>query len=277
MKLEKHVQVDTSNSQEKIVDILVQHTSLPKQKIKRAMQRGAVWMTTEKTTKRIRRADKKANKGDDLHLYYNETLLEQQPDPAILISDQNNYSIWYKPYGMLCQGAKWGDHFTINRWVETQTTPHRPCFIVHRLDRATSGLIILAHSKKTAGYFSNIFEKRAIEKHYQAIVSGQFPQELSIKTDIDDKPALTQAKLMSYHKQKDQSLLDIKIETGRKHQIRKHLAESSFPILGDRLYGQQKEAAPNLCLTSCYLSFADPNDGVHRNFSLPEKLKLQLD
>ncbi len=54
------------------------------------------------------------------------------------------------PYGMLSQGSKWSDHCTIARFAQQHLTPERPVFIVHRLDRAATGLILIAHSKKTS-------------------------------------------------------------------------------------------------------------------------------
>ena len=68
-------------------------------------------------------------------------------------------SIWYKPYGIYCQGSKWGDHHTIHRMAEQQL--QRPCFIVHRLDRATTGLVIVAHKKKIAAALAALFAQTA--------------------------------------------------------------------------------------------------------------------
>ena len=66
-----------------------------------------------------------------------------------------------------------GDHCTIYRWAEQQLKPERPAFIVHRLDRAASGLIILAHSKKMAQTFSQLFKNHDIQKQYRATVEGE--------------------------------------------------------------------------------------------------------
>ena len=215
--------------------------------------------------------------GDSLHIYYDETVLNQQAENAILIADEHLYSIWYKPYGMLSQGSKWGDHCTINRWAEKNLKPQRSAFIVHRLDRAATGLIIIAHQKKIAAYFSNLFQQRQINKRYQAIVHGQFPEYNKLDGEIGGKPALSHATALKYNELLDQSLLEISIETGRKHQIRRHLSEAGFPIVGDRLYGDMKnEGNKDLCLTSCYLSFNSPVNGENMVYMLPEKLMLVL-
>ncbi len=274
MKFEKHQKIALMDKT--AVDILAESTKLTKQAIKQAMTKGAVWLTRNNSTQRIRRADKPLKPGDELHLYFDQKVLEQPPEAATLIADERLYSIWHKPYGMLCQGSKWGDHCTINRWVENNLEPQRPAFIVHRLDRAATGLIIIAHQKKIAAYFSNLFQNREIKKKYQAIVDSKFPDALKLTSDIENKPALSHAKLLSYNSEENQSLIEVAIETGRKHQIRRHLSEAGFPIVGDRLYGQGDENTSDLCLASCYLSFASPTDGLKKSYQLPDNLRLQF-
>ncbi|MEH6468376.1 MAG: RNA pseudouridine synthase [Porticoccus sp.] len=280
MKFEKHLKIDSTDKT--AVDILGESTELTKQAIKQTMSKGAVWLTRHNSTRRIRRADKPLKPGDNLHLYFDQTILEQQPDEAILIADEGLYSIWHKPYGMLCQGSKWGDHYTINRWVEKNLKPQRPAFIVHRLDRAATGLIIIAHQKKIAAYFSNLFQCREMEKKYQAIVYGKFPAELTLTSEIDNKPARSHARSINFNSATNQSLVKIDIETGRKHQIRQHLSKAGFPIVGDRLYGQEEHngtdgGGKDLCLTSYYLSFISPIDRIKKIYTLPDSLRPKLE
>lgn len=274
MKFEKHFAIDSSDKT--AVDVLGDSTKLTRQSIKQAMTKGAVWLTRNKSTQRIRRANKPLKSGDELHLYFDNQVLDSTPHAATLVADEGPYSIWYKPYGMLSQGSKWGDHCTINRWVEKNLEHQRPAFIVHRLDRAATGLIIIAHQKKVAAYFSNLFECREIEKKYQAIVEGEFPDKIKLNSDIENKPALSHAKAIAYNPSTNQSLVDVNIETGRKHQIRRHLSKAGFPIIGDRLYGQSDEYTSDLCLTSYYLSFVSPSDNVKKNYHLPDNLRLQF-
>jgi tRNA pseudouridine32 synthase/23S rRNA pseudouridine746 synthase len=178
---------------------------------------------------------------------------------------------------MRSQGSKWGDHTTIYRYVEQHLQPQRPAFIVHRLDRAASGLIILAHTKSMAKAFSRMFENRQIIKRYQAIVDGKFPDKTQHYSDmIADKPASSYASLLKYDAQKDRSLLEITIETGRKHQIRRHLSDAGFPLIGDRLYGDTDDHYENLQLVCHYLSFKSPVDDSEKCYQLPENLLLHL-
>ncbi len=222
------------------------------------------------------------NLGERLHFYYDDKVLSQQPLPAQLISDHDQYSVWYKPYGMLCQGSKWSDHCTIARWVETHLKPTRPTFAVHRLDRAASGLILLAHSKQTARAFSTLFEHHQLDKYYQIICHGDHrnrPQPDEITYPIDDKSANSRFSLLEYCPKKNLSLIEVKIGSGRKHQIRKHAAKIHLPIVGDRLHGDKNQYYPeslNLQLCAVRLQFICPLTQQQRSFQLTPALRPDL-
>lgn len=265
-RFEKHI--DISEQDKNAVDILIE-TGLSKQKIKEVMQKGAVWLSRKDATFRIRRAKKKLQVNDTLHMYYDDEVLSKIIEAPVLIADENKYSIWCKPYGMYSQGSKWGDHCTIHRWVEKNLEPQRSAFIVHRLDRAARGLMVIAHEKKIAAYFCALFSEREVKKIYHAVVQGQFPGHTDINTDIDGKPALSHVDVLAFDDANNQSLVEVSIETGRKHQIRIHLSEMGFPIVGDRMHGDSNyKDEINLSLTSNYLSFVCPVNGVQKTFEL---------
>ena len=119
---------------------------------------------------------KSLNENDTLHLYYDASIQNSVPAVAELIADEGEYSIWNKPFGMYSQGSKWGDQCTIYRWAEEHLMPQRPAFLVHRLDRAASGLIMLAHPKKVATAFPRLFESRDIQKQSTSTVEGYLPR-----------------------------------------------------------------------------------------------------
>eukprot|EP01084_Bolivina_argentea_P219104 371685_1 len=127
-------------------------------------------------------------------------------------------------------------------------------YIVHRLDRLTSGLLIIAKNKNVASYFANEFKNKKIKKQYLALVSGRFDaskygivcakisksfKSKSIKSKIskDGKDAETKFKLIWYNKNKNISLILCEPLTGRTHQIRVHLSYiCKTPIINDPLY-----------------------------------------
>ena len=276
-KDEYHILVEIEGTT--AVDVLAEVSILSKQKVKQAMQKGCVWLEKsgeqgekKQYTQRLRRAKKVLAAGETLHFYYDEGILNTEPAEAVLISDKGDYSIWHKPSGMLSQGSKWGDHCTIYRWAEKHLKPERPAFIVHRLDRAASGLIIIAHKKQTAAAFGKLFQNHEIDKRYRVSVEGDFSSILegdetskTIDSEIDNKPAVSHVVFINYDKKSDESIVEIKIETGRKHQIRKHLFENGFPVVGDRLYGSGK-LLKNLKLQAISLRFVCPVSGLKEEY-----------
>jgi len=247
--------------QDGAVDLLQRATGLSKQRIKLAMTQGAVWVTRGRNTQRLRRAKRALRSGDEVHLYYDAKILAEIPAEPTLIADVGEYSVWNKPYGLRSQGSKWGDHCTVARWAERHLQPERPAFTVHRLDRAANGLILLAHSKRMATALSGLFEKREIEKRYRALVAGDFsrqPNPLRVEQPLDGKESVSEFSLKQVSENGTRSLLDVCIETGRKHQVRRHLAGSGHPVIGDRLYGTGVDDGADLQLTAYLLAFHCP-------------------
>lgn len=272
---EFHCEVLLDNSS--AVELLANETGFSKQKIKQAMQKGAVWLTDSKGTHRLRRHSKKLPPGSTLHFYFDPHVFNEEVEDAILICDETDYSVWYKPRGMVSQGSKWGDHNAINRWVERNLEPQRPAFVVHRLDRFASGLILIAHKKKMATALSDLFQKKHISKQYKAIVHGKFPQDkITFRDEVEGKHAVTHASLLKYEQKSNISLLQVDIETGRKHQIRYHLSNAGFPIVGDRLFGDKNEVQ-DLQLTAYKLSFVSPIDGEEKEYLLDQRYQPCLD
>ena len=223
------------------------------------MTKGAVWLTRGKNTQRLRRAKRKLRAGDEVHLYYDPAVLAEIPAEPNLVADVGGYSVWNKPYGLRSQGSKWGDHCTVTRWAERHLQPERPAFVVHRLDRAANGLILVAHSRATAASLSELFRDRKVEKRYRAWIAGDFSQQpspLRVESPIDERQAVSEISLVRV--EDGRSLVDIRIETGRKHQVRRHLAESGFPVIGDRLYGDAANDDVDLQLTAYLLAFQCP-------------------
>ena len=266
---ERHFQVDSADFS--IVDYLAAETELSKQRVKDAMQKGAVWLERNGSVRRLRRVRSTSKVGDEIHIYYDARILSEVPPAPDLIADLDAYSLWYKPYGLRSQGSKWGDHCAIHRWIEKHHRPQRPAFAVHRLDRASTGLMLIAHQKRVATALGRLFENRAVGKCYRVVVHGCFAEgQIVLDGDLDGRAACSRAFRLAYDTGRDRSLLDVRIETGRKHQIRRHLSELGFPVVGDRLYGS-REDVEDLQLTARLLTFRCPVGDVDRRFELPDE------
>ncbi len=269
-RIEEHLVVDSAGDTP--IDLLCNQTGLSRQKIKQAMQCGAVWRTRARNTRRLRRAKSALRAGDEIHLYYDAGILESIPPEPALVADVGGYSVWFKPYGLRSQGSKWGDHWTLVRWAERHLLPERPGFTVHRLDRAATGLMLVAHSKRVAAALATLFEERSVEKRYRARVKGDFssqPNPLRVEKSLDGKAAVSEFALSEAGAMGEPSLVDIRIETGRKHQIRRHLAQLNHPVVGDRLYGTGVEDGVDLQLTAYLLAFHCPVKDAPVEYSLP--------
>lgn len=110
-------------------------------------------------------------------------------------------------------------------------------FLVHRLDKYTSGVIIVAKTHESAQKLSELFSSHDITKKYLALVKGLVKNPKDIKEPLDEKMAFTHIDPIDFFT--GYTLLEVQIFTGRKHQIRRHLAMHDMPIIGDDLYGDE--------------------------------------
>ena len=158
--------------------------------------------------------------------------------------------------------------------------------IVHRLDLATSGLLLLARGEVMQRRFSQLFRERLVHKTYIAVVAGQVMQaegEIDLplitdwpnrplqKVDFDiGKPSLTRYRCLGYDAASDSTRLLLEPVTGRSHQLRVHLAAIGHPILGDQLYAvAHRLRAPRLLLHAASLLLPHPLSGEACRFDCP--------
>lgn len=248
------------------VELLAGATGLSRSRIKQAMTRGAVWLESGGNTRRLRRAKTALKPGDRISIYYASSILETEPPTPDLLHDGRDFSVWIKPAGAMSGGSRFGDHCAMDRLVEKALD--RPARLVHRLDRFVWGVMAVAHSRQCAAWLSRQFQERRAEKCYQAIVHGELREPLRVEAAVDGREAIS--RIMPIEARDDWSLVSIEIDTGRKHQIRRHLAGIGHPVAGDRLYGGEEHPAfPGLQLASVELSVIPPGAEAPRTFELP--------
>lgn len=128
---------------------------------------------------------------------------------------------------------------------------------VHRLDGPTSGLLIIAKTAKALVKLGQQFEQKTIEKKYVAIVMGKSAKGGIINTDVDGLKSLSEYKtLQTINSLRSEylSLVELSPKTGRTHQLRIHMASIGFPILGDKIYGEEGNVLEGKGLFLCALS-----------------------
>ena len=266
--IERNVTVQAPGS---AAELLSQATGLSRNVIKDAMTKGAVWLRSDTQSSRkvrLRRATRQLAPGDELFIYYNAQLLSAAAPPPVLLDDQHQYSLWYKPAGLMSSGSRFGDHHSIVRQVEQRL--QRPVFGVHRLDRFTCGLMLVAHGRRMAASLSRLFRERDTLKCYQARLAGELREPRVITEPVDGKSAST--RVFPEPDQDDFSLVSIVIDTGRKHQIRKHLAGIGLPVAGDALHGDAE--LPGLQLVAYGLGFTCPVREAWVEYVLPRQYCL---
>ncbi len=254
------------------IDTLAAHCPLSKTQLKNCLNKGCVWLRRAgKKERRIRRAQSLLRKGDTLNLYYDSQVINQAqlPNPEC-IAQENDYSIWNKPAMMPSQGSRFGDYNTLLRRAAQLLPCHIASpYLVHRLDRETKGLLLLAHGSQNAARFSALFQKRQITKRYRAIIHGTLGipgEKATIAIPLDGKNAETSFTIMALNQ--DYTLVDISLGTGRFHQIRRHFKEKGHPVVGDNKYGAKNDKMP-LCLLAYQLAFQCPNTRRNMIYTLP--------
>lgn len=213
------------------------------------------------------------------------------PWPKILFRDKDVLVI-EKPSGLLSNPGR-GDAFA-DSVLSRLAAQFQPLYLVHRLDLATSGLMVFATRRNAEAALKHQFASRQIAKTYLARVAGvprcgagliDLPLGAVAKSDPQappqhqvclqhGKPAQTYYRVL-WHDTAS-ALLQLKPITGRSHQLRVHLASLGHPILGDSIYASaaQQHAASRLLLHATALSFLHPYSGELMQFYCPPELPL---
>jgi RluA family pseudouridine synthase len=195
--------------------------------------------------------------GDQLRIYI-PGIAPTEPPPSFppILHEDEDLIVIDKPAGLVCHPA--GTEFT---WavigLAKERWPAEDIDLVHRIDRDTSGLLMLTKSLSANQWLKEHIRGRECEKEYLALIKGQ-PEwdEVALKDPIgsdeglirikmaarpDGLAAHTSVKVIERHPQADLSLVQCRLHTGRTHQIRVHLAHAGYPLLGDRMYGVSPE------------------------------------
>jgi tRNA pseudouridine32 synthase / 23S rRNA pseudouridine746 synthase len=250
-----------SGSSGSAADFLATQTALPKARIKDAMNKGAVWLKKENgKMNRLRKATAQLSPGDHIEIYYDPKLLNTIPLKAVCLEDLNYYSVWFKPAGMLSQGTQYGDHCSLMRQAELHFRSLRKMFLVHRIDRDASGVMLLAHTKDSAAKLSYLFQNNQIVKRYRIGVLGNIREynRRTIDLPLEGKASFTEIETSSYDPETNVSTVSVIIRTGRLHQIRRHFEMIGYPVIGDPEYGKGNKNTEGLMLSAVSLKFFCP-------------------
>lgn len=249
----------------------------------------------------------KAKTGDSVYISYDEDVLEgleKEDIPLNAIYEDDDILVIDKAQGMSVHPGAGNTSGTVANALlgrygedfEAGNDDLRPG-IVHRLDKDTSGVMVIAKTQKAHLELSKMFSEHSNEKYYIAIAKGFFPESngtidtrivrdrknrkkfTTTKNKSEGRDALTKYSVIS--QKDDYALLKIRIYTGRTHQIRVHLSSIGHPIVGDPIYGRKDKRFPDatLMLHSSRLAIKHPTSGdvvVFRS-DMPERFKAMID
>jgi 23S rRNA pseudouridine1911/1915/1917 synthase len=211
--------------------------------------------------------------------------------PKILFEDQD-LLVAFKPAGLATANVPRGEESLLTFLQDVLKTRHdaRPpdadanfLGVVSRLDRPVSGVVVVARSREAAASLSAQFRERTVVKTYHALIEGRFPGPIGesiVWRDLLERPpsggsepaatplspqeAVVVARLLA--RGAEVSLVELKPQTGRRHQLRAQLSFRRCPILGDRLYGSRLPFPDGIALHSSLLVFEHPATGQQLSF-----------
>lgn len=210
---------------------------------------------------------------DDLNYEIN---IEKENIPLDIVYEDDDLLIVNKESGMVTHPAP--GHYTktlvnalLYKFDISSTTDIRPG-IVHRLDKDTSGLMVVAKNEKTHEKLSEMIKNKEVKRHYIALVEGviqhetgtidapigrdQYDRQKMAVTDINGKDSITHFKVLKRYKNK--TLVECILETGRTHQIRVHMKYINHPVVNDPIYNKKKSDDFGQMLHSKSIEFIHP-------------------
>ena len=276
---------------------LREKTDLSRSRIASLIREGRVWINDEPAAK----PSEEIAPGQRIRMTVPPPVpaqAEAEDLPLVILWEDESMAVIDKPCGMVVHPAAGNESGTLVNALLYHLHDlsgiggeQRPG-IVHRLDKDTSGVLVVAKNDAAHMNLARQFQARTMEKHYAAIVSGTMKSESGridapigrhpenrkkMAVRADGRSAVTEWQLAEALR--GCSFLDVHILTGRTHQIRVHMASVGHPVLGDPIYGQQGKGtlrAPRLMLHAERISLDHPRTGERMTFvsPLPEAFEV---
>jgi len=206
-----------------------------------------------------------------------------------IIYEDNHIVVVDKPHGLLSVSTAFENGITAHGLLKKNYKPKK-VYVVHRLDQDTSGVMLFALSEEAYIALKKMFEKHDLERSYTAIVEGKMefadgtwrsylyedPVTYIVhETDIPEQGKLAITHYQVFKTTKKHSVIQLKLETGKKNQIRVHCQKAGFPIIGDKKYGAKSNPIKRLGLHAHLLCFDHPITHKKMRFEspLPEEFR----
>lgn len=230
------------------------------------------------------RYDAELHVGDTFSVNFDQSFQIFKNSRVELVYEDEHILVINKGYGLLSMGTdtkKDGTAYSIMREYVKYNNPQAKVFIVHRLDRDTSGLMMLAKTVEAKDAMQHNWNNMVLNRKYVCVVEGAVEQAEGViksylaensqfevySTDDPKKGQLAVTRYKCLRATKNYSLMEVELDTGRKNQIRVHMKDIGHPIAGDRKYGAGHSPINRLALHAQTLRFVHPITHKEMNFS----------
>ena len=288
-------EIEVTENEKRIDSYLAEELDLSRSKVQKLVKQGLVTVNG-----RVVANNYNVKLGDiilvDDDLNYDITI-EAEDIPIDIVYEDDDLLVINKPSGMVVHPAP--GHYTgtlvnalLYKFQLSSGEKGRPG-IVHRLDKDTSGLMLVAKNDQTHEALSKMIANKEVERHYLAIVDGVIKhdtgtidapigrdpnnrQKMAV-TDIHGKEAITHFRVIETYS--NHTLVECILETGRTHQIRVHMAYIGYPVSNDPMYGRGKSTGFGQMLHSKSIKFKHPTTGEELFFEVkpPQEFLVQLE
>ena len=230
--------------------------------------------------------DTPLEEGDKVSVNFTKSFRVFSSPRIKLVYEDNDILVINKGYGVLSMGTdniKEGTAYSIMREYVKYSDPRAKVFIVHRLDRDTSGLMMLAKTMEAKDTMQHNWNNMVLNRKYVAVVEGVISDDegvvksylaetaqfevYSTQDPTKGQLAITRYKVLK--RSSGYTLVELELDTGRKNQIRVHMKDLGHPIVGDRKYGASSSPIRRLALHARTLRFVHPITRKEMNFELP--------
>ncbi len=294
--MKKIINVDSTYNEMRIDRFIRNHLGkLPQGLIEKNLRSGKIKINNKKV-----KSSFKVKTGDQLKIYNfnfekkiektkkkfipNKEIIKENEE--LIIENNDDFIVLNKSSGISVQGGTKSKKNLIDIFANSKTFENNKPYSVHRLDKDTSGVFIIAKNRETAQLLTSLFRLRKVHKTYLAICNGEIEKNKGIiKNDLiryDNKKKIIEKSESIFQvldKNNNSTLVKMKPITGRKHQLRKHLFMMGNSILGDNKYNSQiynKSINKNLMLHSYEIKFQINNIKHTYRASLPNYFKSML-
>jgi 23S rRNA pseudouridine1911/1915/1917 synthase len=200
-----------------------------------------------------------------------------------VIYEDDALIVVHKPVNLLTVAAEGERDRTVYACLRARLRERNPgakLFVVHRLDKFASGILVFAKSERVQSLLKGLFQRHDIQRKYWAIVEGQVEKNQGTitsflaenrlmrmySTDDNNRGKLAITHFRVLRRTRGVSSIEVTLETGRKNQIRVHLSEMGHPIVGDRAYASTTDPLKRLGLHAFHLGFRHPITGKQMLF-----------